>query len=358
VIGVTRPQTKWRSVTSEPSVNERKVILTMRLCFLTGLMVVFVALYSTAKAQSPLEKLRLTYSAIGGSQASVWVPYEAGIFRKHGLDVELLYVGGGGRAAQVVQSGEVPIGVFTGGAVINSNLAGGDLVMIASSMNVMTFAVMARPEIRRVEDLKGKRIGISRFGSATDFGLRYAEGQWPIKRQRDFAVIQVGGMPEQLTALRTGALDAALLNAELTIVARKEGFRELTDLAKTGLNFPTSSIVTTRSFIKRSENTVRKFIRGFAEGVHYGKTQRAFGVQVLKKYLRNDDTAFVNELYDLYILQNIPQIPGPSPGALKTVLDQMAETDSRVMNLRPEQFIDARFFQELEREGFFQRLWR
>ena len=120
-------------------------------------------------------------------------PYEAGIFRKHGLDVELLYVGGGGRAAQVVQSGEVPIGAFTGGAVIIFNLAGGDLVMIASSMNVMTFAVMARLKIRRVEDLKGKKIGISRFGSqATDFGLRYAEGQWPVKRQRDFAVIQVG----------------------------------------------------------------------------------------------------------------------------------------------------------------------
>ena len=165
-------------------------------------------------------------------------------------------------------------------------------------------------------------------------------------------------MPEQLTALRTGALDAALLNVELTIVARKEGFRELADLAKTGLNFPTSSIVTTRSFIKRNENTVRKFIRGFAEGVHYGKTQRAFGVQVLKKYLRNDDTAFVNDLYDLYILQNIPQIPRPSPEALKTVLDQMAETDSRVVNLRPEQFTDARFFQELEKEGFFQRLWK
>ena len=114
-----------------------------------------------AGAQSTLERLRVTYSAIGGSQASVWIPYEAGIFRKHGLDVELLYVGGGGRAAQVVQSGEVPIGIFTGGAVINSHLAGGDLVVIASSMNVMTFSVMARPEIRRAEDLKGKKIGIS-----------------------------------------------------------------------------------------------------------------------------------------------------------------------------------------------------
>ena len=111
-------------------------------------------------------------SAIGGSQASVWIPYEAGIFRKHGLDVELLYVGGGGRAAQVVQSGEVPIGVFTGGAVINSNLAGGDLVMIASSMNVMTFAVMARPEIRRVEDLKGKNRDLTlRLGYRLWFAL-------------------------------------------------------------------------------------------------------------------------------------------------------------------------------------------
>ena len=216
-----------------------------------------------ASAQPALEKLRVAYSAIGGSQASVWIPYEAGIFRKHGLDVELLYVGGGGRAAQIVQSGEVPIGVFTGGAVINSHLAGGDLVVIASSMNVMTFSVMTRPEIRRAEDLKGKKIGISRFGSATDFGLRYVEDQWPVKRQRDFAVLQLGGMQDLLNALRAGALDAAVVNAELAIVARKEGFRELADIAKMGLNFPTSSIVTTRSFIKRNENTVRKFIRGF-----------------------------------------------------------------------------------------------
>ena len=147
--------------------KERGVLPRMMLRFLAGFTILF-AFSSIAKAQAPLEKMRLTYSAIGGSQASVWIPYEAGIFRKHGLDVELLYVGGGGRAAQVVQSGEVPIGVFTGGAVINSNLAGGDLVMIASSMNVMTFAVMARPEIRNVEELKGKKVGISPSGSLSE----------------------------------------------------------------------------------------------------------------------------------------------------------------------------------------------
>lgn len=313
---------------------------------------------SRAGAQAPLEKIRLAYSAIGGSQASFWIPYEAGIFRKHGLDVELLYVAGGGRAGQVVQSGEVPIGVFTGGAVVNANLAGGDLVVIASSMNVMTFAVMARPEIRRPEDLKGKKIGVSRFGSATDFGLRYAEEQWPVKRQRDFAVIQVGGVTDVYNALRAGALDAAVVNAELAILARRDGFRELADIAKMGINFPTSSAVTTRSFIKRNENAVRKFVRGFVEGVHFAKTQRPAAIKIMQKYLRSSDAALFEELYEMYILRNIPRIPRPSPESLKTVLDQMAETDPRVAQLKPEQFIDARFFQELDKEGFIQKLWK
>lgn len=321
-----------------------------------GLLLTFLAQH--AQAQAPLEKIRLAYSAIGGSQATFWIPYEAGIFRKHGLDVELLYVAGGGRAGQVVQSGEVPIGVFTGGAVINANLAGGDLVVVASSMNVMTFVVMARSEIKRPEDLKGKKIGISRFGSATDFGLRYVEEQWPVKRQRDFAVIQVGGVTDVYNALRAGALDAAVVNAELAILARRDGFRELADIAKMGINFPTSSAVTTRSFIKRSENTVRKFVRGFVEGVHYAKTQRGPAIKIMQKYLRSSDAAMFDELYEMYIVRNIPRIPRPSPESLKTVMDQMVETDPRVANLKPEQFIDARFFQELDKEGFIQKLWK
>jgi NitT/TauT family transport system substrate-binding protein len=323
-----------------------------------SLVSIVLALAPMAAAQAPLEKVRLAYSAIGGSQASFWIPYEAGIFRKHGLDVELLYVAGGGRAGQVVQSGEVPIGVFTGGAVINANLAGGDLAVIASSMNVMTFVVLARPEINRPEDLKGKRIGISRFGSATDFGLRYVEEKWPVKRQRDFAVIQVGGVTDVYNSLRAGALDAAVVNAELAILGRREGFRELADIAKLGINFPTSSAITTRSFIKRNENTVRKFVRGYVEGIHYAKTQRAPAIKIMQKYLRSSDAAMFDELYEMYIIRNIPRIPRPSPESLKTVLDQMAETDPRAAQLKPEQFIDARFFQELEKEGFIQKLWK
>ena len=328
------------------------------LAGLFGFFVGLIGASSWAQVKPPLEKLRFVYSAIGGSQSSVWIPHEAGIFRKHGLDIEMLYVGGGGRAAQVVQSGEVPIGIFTGGAVINSNLAGGDLVVVASGMSVIPFSLMVRPEIRQIEELKGKKIGISRFGSATDFALSYSEEKWPLKRGRDFAVIQMGGMPEMMAGLKTRGLDAATLNAEFSILARREGFKELVDISALGLNFPTSAIVTTRSFIRRNENAVRKFVRAFVEGNHFAKTQRAFSVEVLKRYLKNEDVAYLNNIYDLYVLRYLPKVPYPSPEAMKTVLTQMSEKDQRAAAAQPEQFIENRFFQELDREGFIQRLWQ
>lgn len=311
-----------------------------------------------AQVKPPLEKLRFVYSAVGASQSSVWIPYEAGIFRKHGLDVELLYVGGGGRAAQVVQSGEVPVGIFNGGVVISANLAGGDLVVVASGMNAMPFFLMTRPEIRQIEDLRGKKVGVTRFASATDFALLHAEEKWSVKRGRDFAVIQMIGQPDMLTALKSRALDGAVLNAEFTILARKDGLRELVDLSAGGLNFPTSAIGTTRSFIRRNENTVRKFVRAFVEGAHFAKSQRAFSVEVFKKYLKNEDVPYLNSVYDLYVLRYLPKVPYPSPQAMKTALAQIAEKEPRAQAAQPEQFIDNRFFKELDREGFIHRLWQ
>ncbi|HTM09316.1 MAG TPA: ABC transporter substrate-binding protein [Verrucomicrobiae bacterium] len=323
---------------------------------------VFIALLcaaQTVNAQTKpaVEKMRFIYSAIGGSQSSVWIPHEAGIFKKHGLDLELLYVSGGGRAAQVLLSGDAPMGIFTGAAVVSADLAGADLVVIASSLNAITFFLIARPEVRSIEALKGKKVGITRFGSATDFALEYSERRWPVKRGRDFAVIQMGGFPEMMQALKSGAIDAATLNAEFTILARKEGLKELVDMSTLGLSFPTSAIVTTRAYIKRSENTVRKFIRGFVEGSRFGKTNRGPSVEILRKYIHNDDREYLNALYDLYVLRYIPKVPYPSAEAIQTVLDQMADKDPRAAAARPEQFIDPRFFQELEREGFIQKLW-
>jgi ABC-type nitrate/sulfonate/bicarbonate transport system substrate-binding protein len=249
-------------------------------------------------------------------------------------------------------------GIFTGSAVVSSGLAGGDLVAVAGVMNVIPFFVMGRPEIRRVEDLKGKKVGITRFGSASDFALRYTEEKWPVKRGRDFAVIQNGSMPANLLALKSGAADGAMLSTEFAALIRREGFRELADVASLGLNFPTSAIITTRSFIRRNENAVRKFLRGFVEGIHYAKTHREFSVAILGKYLKNEDQQLLNVLYDLYVLRYVPKIPYPTAEPFKTVLAQIAETDAKAASAKPESFIEPSFIEDLEREGLMQRLWQ
>lgn len=328
-------------------------------CLCLCVLVILLSLPGSLRAQGEpaLEKMRVLYSA-GGSHNSVWIPYEAGIFRKHGLDVELLFVAGGSTTAQVVQSGQAPIGIFTGSAVVSSGLAGGDLVAVAGVMNVIPFFVMGRPEVRRVEDLKGKKVGITRFGSASDFALRYTEEKWPVKRGRDFAVIQNGSMPANLLALKSGAADGAMLSTEFAALIRSDGFRELADVASLGLHFPTSAIVTTRSFLKRNENAVRKFLRGFVEGIHYAKTHREFSIDILRKYLKNEDRQLLTVLYDLYVLKYVPRVPYPTPEPFKTVLAQIAETDPKAASAKPESFIEPRFIQELEREGFIQRLWQ
>ncbi len=330
-------------------------------CFWTLLIAVGIALHGSdlgAQVRSGAEKIRIVYSAIGTSQSTVWIPYEAGLFRKHGLDVELLYVGGGSRAAQVMLAGEAPIAMFTGAAVISADLAGSDVVAVATGMNVIPFFLVVGPGIGKIEDLKGKKVAVTRFGSATDYALRYATEKSPVKPDRDFAVLQLGGQPELVAAVRSGAVQGAMLNAEFAILARREGLKDLIDAGSLGVVFPTSGINTTRSYIRSRRDAVQRFVRAYVDGIHYAKTQKNFSVGVLGKYLKNQDGSFLEAVYDLYIGHYIPRIPYPSAEAMKTALDQLGEKDPRARAARPEQFIDASFMQELDKDGFIAQLWR
>lgn len=329
--------------------------------FLIILIVVGVALHESdlgAQVRSGAEKIRLVFSAIGSSQSPLWIGYEAGIFRKHGLDAELLYVAGGSRAAQVVLSGDAPIAMFNGGSVISADLAGGDLVNVASGMNVMPFFLVAGPSVRQIEDLKGKKVAVTRFASATDYALRYAAEKWPVKPDRDFTVLQIGGQPEMIQAIKSGAIQAAMLNAEFMILARREGYRNLADVSALGIPFPTSGLNTSRAFARNRRETVLRVVRAYCDSIHYGKTQKKFAVGVLSKYLKNDDVPFLEGVYDLYLGKYVPRIPHPSAEAMKVALDQIAEKDPRARNVRAEQFIDSSFMQELDKDGFIQQLWR
>jgi NitT/TauT family transport system substrate-binding protein len=314
--------------------------------------------YAAAQVRSSVDKVRVVYSAIGSSQSPLWIAHEAGLFKKHGLDAEILYVAGGSRAAQVILSGAAPIAMFNGGSVISANLAGADLVNLASGMNVLPFFLVTGPGVKQIEDLKGGKVAIARFASATDFALRFAAEKWPIKPERDFAVIQLGGQPEMMAALKSGAVQGAMLNAEFTILARREGYRELVDVASLGLVFPGSGVNTSRSFIKTRRDTVLRVMRAYTESVHLGRTNKSFGVKVLGKYLKNQDMPFLEAVRELYLGHYIPWPPYPSVEAMKRALDDVAERDSRARGMRPEQFIDASLMQELDKEGFIKQLAR
>lgn len=322
------------------------------------LIAALVGIRAEAQVRAAPEKLRIAYSAIGSSQSPLWIAHEAGIFKKHGLDVEMVYLGGGSRAAQVVVSGEVPIAMFTGASVISANLAGGDLVNVASGMNVMPFFLVVTPAVRQIEDLKGKKVAVTRFASATDYALRYAAERWPVKPDRDFTVLQIGGQPEMIGGLKSGAIQGAMLNAEFTVIARREGFRDLADVSALGIPFPTSALNTSRAFIRNRRDTALRVVRAYADSIHYGKTQKKFTVGVLGKYLKNQDVPFLEAVYDLYLGQYVPKVPHPSAEAMKVALDQIAERDPRARSMRAEQFIDASLMQELDKEGFIKQLWR
>lgn len=333
----------------------KRIIMLLPLGFAIGFLVHHPI---NAQVRTGSEKFRVVYSAIGSSQSPLWIAHEAGIFRKYGLDVELLYVAGGSRAAQVILSGEVPVAMFNGGSVISADLAGADLVNVASGMNVLPFHLVVGPGIRQIEELKGKKVAVTRLASSTDYALRFAAEKWPVKPDKDFTVLQFGGQPEMMAALKSGAVQGAMLNAEFTILARREGYRDLADVASMGLAFPGSGLNTSRSFIRARRETVLRILRAYTDSIHYARTQKIYSVGVLGKYLKNSDSAFLESVYDLYIGKYIPRIPYPSVEAMKRALDDIAEKDHRARNSRAEQFIDASLMQELEKDGFIKQLWR
>jgi ABC-type nitrate/sulfonate/bicarbonate transport system substrate-binding protein len=179
-----------------------------------------------------------------------------------------------------------------------------------------------------------------------------------VRPDRDFTVLQLGGQPEMIQAIKSGAIQAAMLNAEFMILARREGYRDLADVSALGIPFPTSAINTSRSFTRSRRETVLRVVRAYCDSIHYGKTQKKFAVGVLSKYLKNDDIPFLENVYDLYFGKYVPSIPRPSVEAMKVALDQIAEKDPRARNARAEQFIDSSFMQELDKDGFLQQLWR
>ena len=276
---------------------------------------------------------------------------DAGIFRKHGLDVELIFLRGGQVATQALAGGDPPL--VTIGTVVLANLQGHDIVLVASVESSYDQIVFTRPgTMIRIEQLKGKRFGVSGFGSATHNAALILLKRFNLEPNKDVTLLPTGPAADRMVALNTGKVDATFFNPSEAPQALKMGFVEIIQMADLGVEVQGSGLATSRTYIKTHRQTVKSAVKAYVEGIHFFFTHKEAAQKSLAKYMRTDDQDVLEYSYQHY-LKRTPKKPYPTLKGIQFLLDMAAPQIPQAKNAKPEQFVDLSFLQELESKGFF-----
>ena len=341
--------------------RDKRNLIPWRLffVFLSGLLTLLpVSTQGAETPGQPTEKIRIAYSSISGNMAPLWVTHERGFFRRYGLDVELVLVEGGSRAAQTLVSGDAALAQMAGAGVIQSNLKGADVVMIAGILNTMNYEFIVDKNIQRPDQLKGKAVAVSRVGSSSDFATRFALDRYGLVPGKDVSILEIGTQPDRFAALEAGRIQGVMLEIPLTHKAKKMGFRVLANLKMLGLEYQHTGIATTRGLIKSQPDLVRKVMKAYVEGIHYYKTHRKESLAVLAKYLKTNDAEALKEIYEDIGLVLVPEKPYPTLKGIDVILQELGANEPKARTTRPEQFVDLTFVKELDSSGFMDRLYK
>jgi NitT/TauT family transport system substrate-binding protein len=319
---------------------------------------VFACLVSTQTGYSqtkPLKKIRVGVPSIGMSNMIIFITKEARLFEKYGLDGEVITMNGSGLSSKALIGGSIQIAPIATPTVINANLAGADMAILAHTMPGVIHALMVKPEIKRVEDLKGKKIAVSSLGSLTDFLVRYIAKKKGLNPDRDFTLIQTGGDAERIIALSSGVVDAAAMSHPAYGRARNMGFKMLWDSAKE-VDYPWMEITTRRASIKSDREMIMNYVKAHLEGIAVFKKDREFSKKVIMKTLRVENDELLNESYEIFSKAFLPT-PYPKIAGMKTSYEYVAMSRPDVWKHKPEEFADASFIEELDKSGFIKKLY-
>ena len=317
---------------------------------------VVVAFAAPARGQS-LPKVRAAYTSIGIQFDPVYIMKELDLPRKHGLDVEVLFVPVSSRALQAALAGEIQFLTSGGVANINANATGADFVGLTATLNTFAFKILGSPDIKKPENLKGKKVAISRLGGASDFSIRYALTHWGLVPDKDVALLQVGGEPESVLALQNRAVDAAILSEPFSTVATRAGSVLVADLSQLGVPYTMHGFGVRKSFIRANRDVVVRFMKAYLEGIYVFKTNKDLALNVLKKYTRLDDLSLVQASYEEMSQRLIRRVPYPDREGIQTIIDQLAKTRPQMKSLNPSDFIDPSILKEIEDSGFIKKLY-
>ena len=242
-----------------------------------------------------------------------------------------------------------------GASIVRAGLAGGDTVMVGVTTSGFTQKLLGQPTVPRPEDLRGKRLGVTRAGSVTDFAARYLLGRLGLSADGDVALIQTGGYPEMLQAMMAGGLDAGLISDPVAQEALDQGFVPLLDLASLNVEYPTNGIGTLHSIVNDRPGAMRAFIGGIVDGIAWAKHNRAEALGVLSRYTRVESPRALEAAYE----EAVPRMPAalyPTEAAIVVILEAIRDTEPRAAQAQPADFVEARFVRELDESGYIRRL--
>jgi NitT/TauT family transport system substrate-binding protein len=295
-----------------------------------------------------LTKIYAGYGGIAGYQMPLWVIKEADIGKKYGVDIEPLLISGGALGMQALLANSIQLSQNSASAAIGAALRGAPIALVATSENRMSAEIIARPEIKTPQQLIGKKIGILRFGGSNDTGIQWALRAWKID-PRQVTILQSGATHARLLALTLGQIDATILSYPEIYIARKRGMNVLADIGDFSA-YPNTSWMLTRGFIENQRPLAKNLLRAQVEAIHYIRTNREGSIKILKKYLRVDDTEATDATYEFFA-RRTDALPRTHLEGLRNILREM-----NAPQRNPAEFVDMSLLDEIEKEGFMQRL--
>ena len=321
-----------------------------------------LSIFLVARSLPAQERLRIGLSSISATNGSVWVAEEKGLFKKYGVDVEVVAIGGGGaRVVSALVAGDINFSVGGGEGSIRSQLKGIDTTIIASSFTTGLQRIMARPEIKTYQELRGKKIAITQFGSAGHLALLLMLKKWNM-RPDDVQIVTFGSSPAMLVALDKGAADAAVLTMPTFFLAEDKGYRIVGDPLTMGVFYLQNTLESMRSFLRNNRDRVLRFMKGYIEGIAYFKKNKKESIEIMQKKLRiqsqqERDVRYLDLSYNLLASKMYIEAPYPSIRAIQTILDKIAEEDPKAKERDAKSFADDSFVKELDDSGFIKALY-
>lgn len=302
------------------------------------------------------QTLKVPYVSISPTNGPLWIAKETNLFKKHDIDAQLIYIPGGTVIIQSMLAGEANIANMAPPAAMAAWIRGADLAVVASGVNRLLETVVTSTQIRSPQELKGKRIGISRYGSLTDAALREALRHYNLTPDRDVTIVQAGGEGERLAALTARAVDGAMLSGDQRFQAEKLGFHVVIDLSKLPIEYPNNGIVVRKEFTRTNRVTVKRFLQAWVEGTKIFKTDRDVSLKVLGKYLKTKDAEILAKSYEPY-RPVFERTPIAKRDGFAFALERLGKDIPEAGKMNPDNFIDNSILMELEKEGFITEVY-